>query len=533
MALILGEEIAENADGRRDRDAPKFATISAGLVGTAQSLDSPYGILRQLFRVHRDSLLLSLVFRRTEALFKETAMRIRLVGNSTSVRVASSLSAVALAIVMAFGAGRIVAQEPAKARPTGELKHANAKGSIVSIQYCGKYLMAADRGWATVHLWDLETGNRVRTIDAGYCHSNYPDFVATSNDKRMFLTFRDGFTPHSEIPDAHTKTGPSDIRLWDLETGMLVKKFLPKVKDAEICFVTMSPDGESFLSIESTRHEVTGATYHTPTIWRVRSGDSIRLPSHPYLPWIGGAAAFSPDGKSICIRVRGEKSPMEYETFLNVHDAATGKLNFSLRTNTEGDFDDFVFSPNGEHIVGVGRSRKAQISRLKVWTVDNGAEVNAIMSKDRIYDSNSLAISPDGRTVAIPAYAYVEEKIKDCSLVLFKLEKGELIETAALKFDGSMSTPIFNSSGTLAAVISRKEISREDKVADPKNSHPSILHIIDLQAKSIQTSAELPPDVSWSLCFSPEGQQIAVGSLGRVLLFDLSLGIERGKVQAK
>jgi hypothetical protein len=51
------------------------------------------------------------------------------------------------------------------------------------------------------------------------------------------------------------------------------------------------------------------------------------------------------------------------------------------------------------------------------------------------------------------------------------------------------------------------------------------MHLFDIQQKALLAAAKMPRGISSSLCFSPDGGRIAVGSEGRVLFYDLTLGV--------
>lgn len=430
------------------------------------------------------------------------------------------LTAALLLVAIESNVGRLEADEPPKGQPTGELKHSNAKAYFGSIQYTngGNYLITGDYPEGTVDVWELQKGKRVRTIDTGFQRRGYADFVETSSDKRILVTSRDG--SGRDLKNGGREKTPVDVRLWDLDKETLIKSFAGP-KDTSITFVAISPDGTSFVTLE--RMWVPGRLVESATLWNAKTGGNVRLSSKLKLSSVDNGAVFAPDGKSVFLRVEDESIAKD-EACINAYDAATGKLKYSIRPGAAhyGAIGQLVIAPNSEHLIGSVWSNSKKQASLKVWRVEDGKDTNSIVF-EKLWGP-SLAISPDGSSVA--AAFYEEEKKNKGTLVLFKFEDEGISKTASIPFDGNLRQPVFNPSGNLVAVTSYQDIYVNGEFQPDAKAPLDILHLVDVQKKTLQISARLP-DYSSSMSFRPDGQQIAVGVSGRVLLFDLALGVPR------
>ncbi len=195
-----------------------------------------------------------------------------------------------------------------------------------------------------VHLYDLQTGDELRSWDAqpggvrgiafladgkqaltgGWDKSLHVWDTATGTEIRSFEGVREGLRCLAVSPDGklaaggHTKKkgpGPGLVRIWDVEKGkeILACQGLHK---AEIMSVDFAPDGKSVLSAGFDQVMI---------LWDVATGKELKR--FEGLPARRDCAAFSPDGKRIiaCGDADGKRAKVGTGT-IRFWDVATGKM---------------------------------------------------------------------------------------------------------------------------------------------------------------------------------------------------------------
>jgi WD40 repeat protein len=116
----------------------------------------------------------------------------------------------------------------------------------------------------------------------GYCG-------AFSADGRLFATSGDTNNANTTAPKRDSR--PSKIRLWEVETGRLVRT-LEGHADA-VHFVSFSPDGTLLVS---------SGDDDTVRLWAAADGDlldTVLMPATSGLKYGNVGVAFFPDGKSV------------------------------------------------------------------------------------------------------------------------------------------------------------------------------------------------------------------------------------------
>ncbi len=124
-----------------------------------------------------------------------------------------------------------------------------------------------------MRLWDLDSGKRIREFQG---HTGWVFVVAFSPDGRLGYSTSGG-------PDAWQDGSDSAVRVWDLETGQVVRKL--EGHKGRVFGLSVSPDGQKVLTGGDTRL----------ILWDARSGKPIR-PVAGHEGMIGNAT-FLPGGR--------------------------------------------------------------------------------------------------------------------------------------------------------------------------------------------------------------------------------------------
>ena len=208
----------------------------------------------------------------------------------------------------------------------------------------------------TIHLWDIDTGERFDTLREG-------EKLVTN------LVFSpDGYTLASGSDDA-------TILLWDVPTGTHLntlrghKRF---IRD-----IAFSPDGKTVAS--------TSADY-TVILWNIASGIARHTISVP-----AGKIVFSPD--STTLATGGGK--------ILLWDVDTGQLRKTFLDNLFTVYD-LAFSPDGTLLAtSTSEGAESQI-KLRLWDVDTGQLRKTLAApENKLWVSyRSVAFSPDGAILA-------------------------------------------------------------------------------------------------------------------------------------
>jgi RNA polymerase sigma factor (sigma-70 family) len=250
-------------------------------------------------------------------------------------------------------------------KKTGELVPSNRLQMIFALAYSpdGKTLASAGRG-AIIQLWDPARGKEI--FRGGDGAEMWIETVAFSPD---------GKTVASAGRD-------NTIVLWEAGTGKFLRRIAgaaPKARpgalfNEKVWSLAFSPDGKTLAS---------GSGDASIYLWDPATGKQIgRIDGHKH--WVR-SVAFSPDGKTLASGSQ-DKS-------VRLWDPATGK---PIRQ----------FDGHGHGVRSVGFSRDgktlASISEhaILLWDPTTGKPIAHNLNKLQ-YDGLSMALSPDGKMVAV------------------------------------------------------------------------------------------------------------------------------------
>jgi WD40 repeat protein len=276
--------------------------------------------------------------------------------------------------------------------------------------------------------------------------------------------------------------------------------------------VAFSPDG---LRIAS------GSADHTVRLWDPATGEQTAV--------LSGhsddvqAVAFSPNGRLLA-------SASDDDT-VHIWDVARRRLKKTLFGH-EADVKAVVFLPTGEHLVSAGNDKK-----VRVWQVADGTQINAMSGHTS--SISSLAVSPDDVTVASGGYDRTvrlwnwltglplqnmeghESHIHGLKFV----RNGTLLASVACTSDPTIK--LWNKAGGDAVetleghdggILSVAYDSNQDVLAT--TSYDGHAKLWSLESKKELSTLHIHASAD-SVCFSPDGQTLAMGmQYGAIRLAD-------------
>jgi Flp pilus assembly protein TadD/tRNA A-37 threonylcarbamoyl transferase component Bud32 len=198
-------------------------------------------------------------------------LRRTLTGSSSMGRVllfALPVAVLLLGLIVAALWNPFAPREPAKLQPAeekvGELRRFDQDGTqmtAVAISPDGRFLLTGEL-FQTVRLWDVETGKPIRRFEG---HKDWTRCVGYSPDGKWVISGSGGNSNEA----GRLAIGPDNsIRLWNVETGQLVRQFGPI--ESPITTVTVSTNGDEILS---------GSDDGTVRLWDRHTGE-VRQSMH-------------------------------------------------------------------------------------------------------------------------------------------------------------------------------------------------------------------------------------------------------------
>ncbi len=338
---------------------------------------------------------------------------------------------------------------------TGEqLKSFGGGDTTLSVCFSpdGKTLASSGDEWdSNIRLWDVQTGELLKTLKK---RTAFEDFEGRDVNSVVFS------------PDGNmiaSGSGNGTIRLWNAHTGEFIKYLEGHTKS--INSVVFSPNGNTLIS--------TGED--GVCLWDVNTGEYIEEVQVPAV-----SAAFSPDGNTCAITS---------ETGISVRNAHTFQYLKSLTRNI-GSEDEFrgkdigsigsvAFSPNGNMIVSCGGNN------IHLWDSGTNQFLETLIGHTE--SVNSVVFSPDGETIVSVS--------DDGTIRLWNVNTRKPLKTLMAHAD-SVNSVVFSSDGETIASAGNDRTIRLWNANTGK-----LLRTLTGHIENVNTVA-----------FSPDGKTIASGS---------------------
>ena len=241
---------------------------------------------------------------------------------------------------------------------------------IFNIQYSPDGTKLAVAGLLGIRLCDANTGKEL-------------DFLTMA--KYIFVPISVAYSPDGKVLASGCRLGT--IHLWDTKTGTPQYTLSGHTK-AVLC-VAYSPDGKTLASVSADK---------TLRLWDANTGQLLRTLKGHKKPIV--SVSYNPDGTIIA-------TGSEDRT-IRLWDASTGQHIQTLKWDKRY-IRSVVFSPDGSTIATA--SRNNTVSHICLWDVNTGQQIRTLSAYTRRHsedsrihargtESNSIAFSPDGRTIA-------------------------------------------------------------------------------------------------------------------------------------
>ena len=354
--------------------------------------------------------------------------------------------------------------------------------------------------WNGIHLWDVRTGERLKTLTG---HVDWINSLSFSPDGQMLAS-----------------RGSREIYVWHVQTGKPHTVFTGYT--SKITGVAFSPDGQTLVS----------GSWNGIHLWDVRTGERLKTLPTGHMTVVSDtgdtttsygftvhSVAFSPDGQML--------ASGGFDNIVRLWDVGTG-AHLKALTGHTGVAWSVAFSPDGQTLASGG------LDGVRLWDVGTGAHLKTLTGHTG--KVASVAFSPDGQTLASGG--------ADKTVRVWDVGTGEPLEILTGHTHRVLGIS-FSSNGTLASSSDDGTIrlwdahNGERPLGVPcKPMGPPVFSsdggfltvpdgfgrvlLIDLAVAEAWDPLGYPPDIPQVVAFSPDDTTVASGSQGgAILLWDV------------
>ncbi len=413
---------------------------------------------------------------------------------------------------------------PVSRRLVSKLEHLHPDGEICDIHFSpdGQKLIAGDYPGGLVHIWNLATGERVISVDAGEGLRGSHNYFHISPDWQQVYTHsrERGRLDHIERDGKRiSRVAYSDVvNAWDAVTGHHLHAW-QQDPPRRVVHTELLPDGKHMFVQEETPGEVTGSRPRALSLLDVQTGTFREVAKG----WIS-VHAVNDDSTlaGVAVPIPGETNYTEAIVFYTLPDwqpttrVPLVDLQRAFVTN---------FAKEGQVAIGVVITMpkrddfKHSRQELKIWEVSSGKELLAIEPQSPREAFLFPGVSPDGGVLALAGF---DGETRDSRLLLVDLVTWQVRETA-LGPNTWVTGFAFEPSGrnlATAEAIYPKQVRRNLKASELEQPR---IQLIDVASGKVLETMIAPQSFQMSIAYSPDGKTLATGGEGAVPLWDMTV----------
>ncbi len=395
---------------------------------------------------------------------------------------------------------------------------------IAKIEYSpdGKRILAGDYPGGIIALWDVASGKRLTTIEAGYGYHATMNYYAVSPDWRTVFAWREKRKAERVEQDGKRMirwTFGGEVRAWNLDDGKLLRTYKRQPQNL-IRFMKLAPDGKTIYTADELPGIYERQAKQVASLWNVKDGTYRTLEG---VDSYGGE--FSPDGKSVVFPSSDENG---HTKALKMIDIATGREKWSLSIQEKNARASVArFSPDGRLFYGTVRvfedpkKRDKSTTQLKWWDAATGREMGSktcepneptgfgVLSPDK---QKAVAINWQGDTRKVSLFDLAGKRLLWTTVVCEKTKGYRPIAWS----------PAFSPDGKWLAVITRMVPENAGEDLDARDVPQPRILLLEAETGAIRETIIAPQAFADAACFSPDGRTLATGGDGRIHLWDMS-----------
>ena len=376
--------------------------------------------------------------------------------------------------------------QTAKIRQSLFAKDGERFGNVTSIAFSpdGRTLASGHRspkagnssGTGKIGLWDVVTGERKVTLDAGV-----PTVLAFSPDGRTLAV--------ANVAWSYAFGSWGWVTLEDVTTGELKHEL--RGHAGGVYSLAYSADGRTIAS-GGNFDEINGEWAPTVCVWDATTG--ARLSSLEAYKWEVDSLALSPDGGTLAVASEDGR--------FTFWDTAAGTQKRKVEGHS-GPISSVAFSPDGGTVATGNRGfhwRTRWAGVVRLWDAATGAQKNTLEGHRN--GITSVAFNPDGRTLASGSW--------DATVRLWDAATGENIRTLE-RHTGSVNSVAFSPAGNTLASASGK-------------FHRTVVRLWDTVTGAHKQTLDGYNNEIVSMLFSPDGSTLATTTGGKIRLWEVEIG---------